>query len=141
MKSHRSLSFPVLVCRVLSNSSLKMLRIFFLCFYLSVQGQSFLTDTTSPKCLTSISPLPHLHVCCSFSFLENPARSLKQNQSLTLSFPEAPSTRKLCKPGTLLLLIIFLLTVPCFRASGIALGTSLAWVWIYRTINNDFGYM
>lgn len=49
-----------------------------------MQGKLFLVDTTSPKSLTSISSLPHLHICCSFSLLENPASSLKQNQSLTV---------------------------------------------------------
>lgn len=88
---------------------------------------------------------PCWYVCHTDTFsLLDPPSSLKQNQSLTLSFTETLSTVERWELGILLLLFIFILTkFSHFYKSQTALETLLVWVWLYITINildifNDF---
>lgn len=122
---------------------------FFLsCFYLLMQERLFLTDITPHKPLTSIFfllvGLPHLYIC-SFSFLEDPPSSLKQNQSLILSYYRGVEHNETVETWNLpiALHIHSYKGFPCFYKCQIALKTFPVQMWLYITINmldifNDF---
>lgn len=89
------------MCFIPSDVGLKFWFFKIYCFFLLIQGKLCLIDISSHISLIFIfSPvvtLPHLHVCCSFSFLEEPSGFLKQDQTLTLSFHKALSMITLVK--------------------------------------------
>lgn len=106
-----------------------------------MQGKLFLVDTTSPKSLTSLSSLPHLHICCSFSLLEKPSQ-FPETESKPHSVLHKGAEHK--ETGNVEPSYYHLHSdkvSPCFHKSQIALETSLAWMWACLAISNYFGYM
>ena len=93
------------MCFVPSDVGLKFWFLKIYCFFLLIQGKLFLIDISSHISLififSPVVPLPHLHVCCSFSFPEEPSGFLKQDQTLTLSFHKALSMITLWRFGIL----------------------------------------
>lgn len=110
VRSRKWISFHVWMCFVPSDVGLKFWFFKIYCFFLLIQGKLFLIDISSHTSLififSPVVPLPHLHVCCSFSFQEEPSGFLKQDQTLTLSFHKALSVISLWRFGILLPFIL-----------------------------------